>query len=60
MSDALAAADPAQFEREMPDEEFRQIMPTVGDGLAYLLVSHEATHLGQLCAWRRAMGMEPS
>ena len=41
----------------MPNQEFRQIMPTIGDGLGYLLVAHEANHLGQLSAWRRAMGM---
>jgi len=57
VSEALTTADPAIFDGETPDEEFRQIMPTVGDALGYLLVSHEATHLGQLSAWRRAMGM---
>jgi hypothetical protein len=56
VADAISKADPALFEQPTANEEFRQIMPTVGDGLAYLLVSHEATHLGQVSAWRRAMG----
>jgi hypothetical protein len=30
---------------------------TVGLMLAHLLTTHEAAHLGQLSAWRRAMGM---
>jgi len=27
--------------------------------LQYLMVFHEAEHLGQLAAWRRAMGLGP-
>ncbi len=42
---------------DIPDEEFGQIMPTIGDGLGYLVVSHKATHLGQLRAWQTALGM---
>ncbi len=57
VSTALANADPALLRQPTPDEEFRQLMPTIGDGLTYLLVSHEATHLGQICAWRRAIGL---
>ncbi len=30
--------------------------PTVGDMLVALMVKHESGHLGQLSAWRRAMG----
>lgn len=57
VSEALTTADPTLLDGETPDEEFRQIMPTVGDALGYLLVLREATHLDQLCAWRRAMKM---
>ena len=59
VAEALANADPALFGQPMPNDEFREIMPTIGDGLGYLLVAHEANHLGQLSAWRRAMGMPP-
>jgi hypothetical protein len=31
--------------------------PTVGDLVLYFLTTHEATHLGQISAWRRAMEM---
>ncbi len=48
-SDALAA--------QMPDEGFRKMMPTVGDGLTFLINGHIAMHVGQLSAWRRACGM---
>lgn len=32
-------------------------MPTMGGVLAFLCTAHEAMHLGQLAAWRRAMGL---
>jgi hypothetical protein len=57
VSEALAGVDPALLEQAMPNEEFRQIMPTIGDGLMFLLGNHEAGHLGQIAAWRQALGM---
>ncbi|MEL6328915.1 MAG: DinB family protein [Planctomycetota bacterium] len=41
----------------LPMEEYREFWPTVGDGLFYLLATHEPYHLGQLAVWRRAAGM---
>ena len=35
---------------------FSNHMPTLGDMLIFMCVNHEAMHLGQLAAWRRAMG----
>jgi hypothetical protein len=35
----------------------RELFPTIGDLVAHLFTTHEAIHLGQLSAWRRAMGM---
>jgi len=32
-------------------------LPTLGDVTLFLAVSHEAMHLGQLAAWRRAQGL---
>jgi DinB superfamily len=42
---------------EMPDEGFRKMMPTVGDGLTFILNGHITMHVGQLSAWRRSCGM---
>jgi hypothetical protein len=42
---------------QMPDEGFRQMMPTIGDGLTFMLTGHLWMHVGQLSAWRRACGM---
>ena len=40
-----------------PLEKMRPYWPTLGDGVFYLVTAHDAAHLGQLSAWRRAMGM---
>lgn len=47
--EVLAAANPL--------ERWRAMHPTVGDMVTTLMVKHESMHLGQLSAWRRAMGM---
>jgi len=56
---ALEAVTDEQLAAEMPDEGFRKMMPTVGDGLTFLVNGHITTHVGQLSAWRRACGMPP-
>jgi len=34
---------------------FSNFMPTLGDVVTFMCINHEAMHLGQLAAWRRAM-----
>lgn len=34
-----------------------ELMPTVGDAMTFMMVGHVALHLGQLSAWRRALGL---
>ncbi|HZU35634.1 MAG TPA: DinB family protein [Gemmataceae bacterium] len=41
-------------------ERIRARFPTVEHLLLHMLTSHEATHLGQLSAWRRALGLPPT
>ncbi len=36
---------------------FSSYMPTLLDLIAFMCINHEAMHLGQLAAWRRAMGL---
>jgi hypothetical protein len=45
------------LQKPLPRESMRQMFPTVLDGVAFEMTDHEAIHLGQLSAWRRAMGM---
>ena len=49
--DALNLGDPN------PIEFLREPFPTKWDFLAHLLTTHDAIHLGQLSAWRRAAGL---
>jgi hypothetical protein len=41
----------------VPIAFLRESLPSVGDLLVHLMTSHEAGHLGQLSAWRRAVGL---
>ncbi len=36
---------------------FSSYMPSLLDVVAFMCINHEAMHLGQLAAWRRAMGL---
>ena len=54
---ALAAASPETLARPIENEMMRKFAPRVGDAAVGLATCHEAIHLGQLSAWRVAMGM---
>src|SRR4051794_2656900 len=54
---AVAAASPEKLAAPAP-ERMRARFPTVGHLLAGLMTGHYANHLGQLSAWRRAMGFK--
>ncbi len=57
VAETVANADPALFAKEYPDEAMRKYFPTIGDMVHYMLGAHEGTHIGQVAAWRRAMGL---
>ena len=59
VAEAMANADPAFLAGEHPSEKMRKRFPTIGDFVTYLTSAHEANHIGQLAAWRRAMGFAP-
>ncbi|WP_428386282.1 DinB family protein [Mucisphaera sp.] len=54
---ALEAATEQDILRPMPIERWTTRFPRVGDLLGYVMLLHEATHLGQLSAWRRVQGL---
>ena len=60
VAEAVAKADSAVFAKEYPDEQMRKYFPTIGDMANYMLAAHEGTHIGQIAAWRRAMGLSSS
>lgn len=53
----LKDADPAVLNQEVTLARWKEVMPTLSVILPYLMLTHEATHLGQLSAWRRIQGM---
>ena len=53
---ACAAATPEQLQAPSPENR-RARFPTLGHIILHILTNHEAIHLGQLSAWRRALGL---
>ena len=56
-AEAANNSDASRFAEAHPDEGTRKHFPTVGDMIVFLMTSHEMLHLGQIAAWRRAMGL---
>jgi hypothetical protein len=57
---AFSEANPAALAQPHPHEKRRAHFPTVGDFAIFLMTAHEMDHLGQIAAWRRAMGLKSS
>ena len=45
------------FDKSVTLPRWKEVMPTAGIALPYLMILHENTHLGQLSAWRRVLGL---
>lgn len=54
---AFERAQPELLSQPTPVERMRPRFPTIGDLVVFGMTSHEALHLGQLSAWRRALGL---
>lgn len=57
---ALRQVDDAVLDRENPLERMRERFPTLAGMCAFLSGGHILMHLGQMSAWRRAMGLGPA
>jgi hypothetical protein len=57
--EACLACPMDRFNEPVPVERWRPVFTSIGVTPAQFLVSHLGTHLGQLSAWRRAMGKAP-
>lgn len=60
VSEAFPKIDPDTMVQQHPDEGTRKYFPTIGDHIIYMMTAHEMDHLGQVAAWRRAMGLKPA
>jgi len=58
-AESMHLVTPETLAAELPDPAFRAILPTVGDAIVHILTTHEGTHIGQLSAWRRVVGLPP-
>lgn len=56
VAEAVAAVDDERLQQPTPPR-LRERFPTIGDFAAALMTMHEGHHLGQLAAWRRALGL---
>jgi hypothetical protein len=56
---ALSIATASTWERTLPIERWQTRWGCVGVAVSYLMLNHESLHLGQLSAWRRALGLPP-
>jgi len=55
---ALRASDDAQLLAPNPvDTPLKNVCPTLGSLLAFYMIGHVTSHLGQLSTWRRMEGM---
>ena len=53
----VRATNEEMLAREFPNPRLRPLLPTVGVAMVHILTSHQGVHLGQLSAWRRALGL---
>ena len=55
---AIASADDAIMHKENPAEgRMKELFPTIGAALGFFVGGHVQMHLGQISAWRRAVGL---
>jgi len=57
ITELLANADDSIFAQNVQLERWKDLMPTAGIALPYLMFNHENGHLGQVSAWRRIQGL---
>lgn len=55
----LDGIDPALLDQPNPVESRRELLPTLGAMITFLLTGHMMMHLGQISTWRRCMGLGP-
>lgn len=55
---ALSRATDAELARPNPAEgRMKELFPTAGEVINFCMAAHPMSHLGQLSAWRRMMGL---
>ncbi len=61
VNELLRESDDDQFQDRNPVEgRMRELFPTKGAAIGFYVGGHVFMHMGQLSAWRRAMGLPPA
>ena len=55
--DTVSRLKDEELDQRFPDPEYIDVFPTIRHALTQVLVGHTAFHVGQVSAWRRAMGL---
>jgi len=56
---AVAEVPESVFAGPNPNERMKEIAPTVGAMVVFMLTGHTMMHLGQISTWRRCLGYGP-
>lgn len=59
LREQAATATPEQLANPSTNPYTKEALPTIKDGVAFLLTGHLGVHLGQLSSWRRMIGLPP-
>ncbi len=59
LSHFMQTADLAILKKPQPWDRLKSMFPTIGSFVCHIMTTHEANHLGQLSAWRKANGFKP-
>jgi hypothetical protein len=57
VAELLGNADESVFANAVLLPRWKDVMPTAGVAIPYLMLNHENGHLGQVSAWRRIQGL---
>jgi hypothetical protein len=54
-----AQAMPEYLSKPTTNPRMKDALPTLKEGVGFLLTGHMGVHLGQLSSWRRMIGLPP-
>lgn len=57
VEELLGNADDSVYSQPVQLPRWKDVMPTAGVAIPYLMLNHENGHLGQVSAWRRIQGL---
>lgn len=59
LREQVVAATPERLAQPSTNPFTKHALPTIKDGVAFLLTGHLGVHLGQFATWRRMIGLPP-